>query len=207
MEVIKIQQYKKNFNVVVKDGETNEELKKNRDYHPSVGKWLCENIEKYKDNILIDCNTENCFYTMLFNSLEQKNIYTLIKTTAQQKLVKHSYTLNDTLTPMDKIALRNTEYNKLIKDKSISFCVCEDLQELKYCKRIFKNERIHHLILLSYGEEDREYLDYIISCGYHLYHITPKGAIKGNYSTINDYPVLLKNRGSLLNDVIVVRFD
>ena len=40
MEVIKIQQYKKNFNVVVKDDETNEELKKTRNYHPSVGKWL-----------------------------------------------------------------------------------------------------------------------------------------------------------------------
>lgn len=207
MEVIKIQKFKNNFNVVIKDDTSNKELRTTCNYYPYVGKYIADNIEKYQDSYMCDVNNENCFFSQLFKSLEINKIISLVKTAQQHKYLKHAYILNEEEYDDDLVILRNTDYNKVLKNKSIGFCICLNFQELKYCKRVIKNERIHHIILLNYDEEDRELLTHALISGYSTYHITAKGVIKADNSNLNAYPLLLKSRASLLKDLVILRFD
>ena len=208
MEVIKIQKFKNNFNVVIKDDEQNTELRTTNNYYPCVGKYIADNIEKYMDDYVVDINDTNCFFSQLFKSLEIDKIISLVKTAQQHKYLRHSYILNEEEYNKDLVILRNTDYNRVLKDKKIGFCVCLNFQELKFCKRVIKNEKIHHIIILKSNEdEDRELLNYSLICGYSIYHMTPKGVIRADRDNLNAYPIVLKSRGSLLKDLIVLRFD
>ena len=208
MNAILIQKYKKKFNVVIKDDESNIDMRIEKNYYPHVSLYIINNIEKYKEQFFVECNYENCYFSQLVKTLGINKIISLLKTNLQHKYLKHSYILNDNDYDATLVSMRNTEYNKLLRDKRIGFCVCLNLQELKFCKRIFKNEDIHHIILLEHiHAEDAELYGYILKCGYRPFHITPKGIVRANNDNLDKYPILLKNRESLLNDVITVRFD
>lgn len=207
MEVINIQSYKNNFNVVVKSGLTNKQIKQNRNYYKNVGKMLVDNYNLYKENYLVDMVMENCFFTMLGYALDYKEILSLKKTEEQIKLLKNSFILNDKIMDRNKISQSLPEYNKKLKNKTIGFCIVEQLKDLRYCKRLIKEQNLHHIIVLKPDEEDEEFVEYILKQGYTDFSITDKGNIRTNLKTLYNYPLLLKANCSKVSDGIILRFD
>ena len=180
MEVINIQKFKNNFNIVVKSGLSNQQLKESRNYYPNVGKMLVKNQDLYKENYIVDLVLENSFFTMLGHALEYKNVMSLKKTAEQVKLLKNSFILNDKMMPKENVSQSLSEYNKKLRNKTIGFCIVEYLKDLRYCKRLIKDQNIHHIIVLKHTEEDRDLIDYILKQGYSDYSITEKGNIRTN---------------------------
>ncbi len=207
MEVINIQKFKNNFNIVVKSGLSNQQLKESRNYYPDVGKMLVKNQDLYKENYIVDLVLENSFFTMLGHALEYKNVMSLKKTAEQVKLLKNSFILNDKMMPKENVSQSLSEYNKKLRNKTIGFCIVEYLKDLRYCKRLIKDQNIHHIIVLKPIEEDRDLIDYILKQGYSDYSITEKGNIRTNLNSFYKYPLLLKANCSKVSDGIVVRFD
>lgn len=207
MEVIKIQQYKNNFNVVVKSGLSNQQIKEDRNYYPDVSKMLVKSQELYKENYVVDMNTENSFYSMLALSLGYENILSLKKTTEQLKHLKNSYILNDKMMDKDNTSQSIAEYNKMLKNKVCGFCIVSQLKDMRFCKRLFKEQTIHHIVILNHSEEDADLIQYIQTQGYTDYSITPKGNVRTNINTYDKYPLLLKANCSKVADGIIVRFD
>jgi len=207
MEVINIQKFKNNFNIVVKSGLSNQQLKESRNYYPNVGKMLVKNQDLYKENYIVDLVLENSFFTMLGHALEYKNVMSLKKTAEQVKLLKNSFILNDKMMPKENVSQSLSEYNKKLRNKTIGFCIVEYLKDLRYCKRLIKDQNIHHIIVLKHTEEDRDLIDYILKQGYSDYSITEKGNIRTNLNSFYKYPLLLKANCSKVSDGIVVRFD
>ena len=207
MEVINIQKFKNNFNIVVKSGLSNQQLKESRNYYPDVGKMLVKNQDLYKENYIVDLVLENSFFTMLGHALEYKNVMSLKKTAEQVKLLKNSFILNDKMMPKENVSQSLSEYNKKLRNKTIGFCIVEYLKDLRYCKRLIKDQNIHHIIVLKPIAEDRDLIDYILKQGYSDYSITEKGNIRTNLNSFYKYPLLLKANCSKVSDGIVVRFD
>lgn len=207
MEVINIQKFKNNFNIVVKSGLSNQQLKESRNYYPDVGKMLVKNQDLYKENYIVDLVLENSFFTMLGHALEYKNVMSLKKTAEQVKLLKNSFILNDKMMPKENVSQSLSEYNKKLRNKTIGFCIVEYLKDLRYCKRLIKDQNIHHIIVLKPIEEDRDLIDYILKQGYSDHSITEKGNIRTNLNSFYKYPLLLKANCSKVSDGIVVRFD
>jgi len=207
MEVIKIQQYKNNFNVVVKSGLSNQQLKEDRNYYPDVSNMLARSQDLYKENYIVDMNAENSFYSMLGVALGYDKVLSLKKTEEQVKYLKNSYILNDKIMDKESVSQSIHKYNKMLKNKIVGFCILEQLKDLRYCKRLIKEQKIHHIIILKHSEDDAPFIQYILKQGYTDYSITPKGNIRTNINSFEKYPLLLKANCSKVADGIIVRFD
>lgn len=207
MEVINIQKFKNNFNVVVKAGLSNQQLKESRNYYPDVGKMLVKNQDLYKENYIVDVVNENSFFTMLGHALEYKKVISLKKTAEQMKLLKNSHILNDRMMDIENVCQSFADYNKKLKNKTIGFCIVEDLKDLRFCKKLIKNQKLHHIIVLKPCREDNDLINYIKKNGYFDYSITEKGNIRTNLDSYYKYPLLLKANCSKVSDGIIVRFD
>ena len=154
MEVLNIQKYLKNFNIVISDDVyTNIDLREDMDYYPQVSEYIQKHWRKYKDSYFIDNNTNNNFYTMLYKSLGIEKCHALIKTEKQLKYLKNSLIMNDIL-KVDNLWCKDaTKYNAMLKGKSIAFLICLSLRDLKYYDPILissSSSKINNSIVVNF---------------------------------------------------------
>ena len=209
MEVLNIQKYLKNFNIVISDDVyTNIDLREDMDYYPQVSEYIQKHWRKYKDSYFIDNNTDNNFYTMLYKSLGIEKCHALIKTEKQLKYLKNSLIMNDIL-KVDNLWCKDaTKYNAMLKGKSIAFLICLSLRDLKFCKRLFSTGLISHIIILKPVPADYDFISYINTKSYKLYEMTPKGNVEKALKNLKYYdPILISSSSSKINNSIIVNFD